>query len=80
MGILDSVGDLVSSVIAIIVMLILAVISFYITVFIVQSGADLASLSPGEDGFVVLSASILAGAAIVAGASPLSAVAGTDDA
>jgi len=74
MGFLDQFGKLVGSIIAVIVMLILAVISFYITVFIVQAGADLAGLSPGEDGFVVLGAAILVGAAIVAGASPLSAI------
>lgn len=79
MGFLNQFGELVRSIIAVIIMLVLAVISFYITVFIVQSGADIAGLSPGEDGFVVLAASILVAAAIVAGATPLSAIAGSEE-
>ncbi|MBX0325978.1 hypothetical protein EGH21_23460 [Halomicroarcula sp. F13] len=71
MGILDSFGALVSSIIASIVLLVFAILSFFITVFIVQVGAGLAGYSPSGD-FVVLSAAILATGAIVAGASPLS--------
>lgn len=71
MGILDSFGVLVSSVIAAVVMLVFAILSFFITVFIVNIGAGLAGVSPDEGGFVVLAAAVLAGAAIVAGASPM---------
>jgi len=63
-GILDS-----------IVLLILAIISFFITVFIVQVGAGLAGYTPSGD-FVVLSAAILAAGAIAAGASPLTGLGG----
>ncbi|WP_254280681.1 hypothetical protein [Haloarcula marina] len=75
MGILDSFGALVSSIIASIVLLVFAILSFFITVFIVQVGAGLAGYSPSGD-FVALSAAILATGAIVAGASPLSGLSG----
>ncbi|WP_335999394.1 hypothetical protein [Halorientalis halophila] len=74
MGVLDSFGALVSSIIAAIVMLVFAILSFFVTVFIVQMGAGLAGISPGSD-FVVLSAAILATGAIVAGASPMTGLA-----
>jgi hypothetical protein len=73
MGILDSFGALVGSMIAAIVMLVFAILSFFVTVFIVQAGAGLAGLSPTGD-FIVLSAAILATGAIVAGASPMSGI------
>lgn len=73
MGVLDSFGALVSSIIAAIVMLVFAVLSFFVTVFIVEVGADLAGHEPGAD-FITLSAAILATGAIVAGASPLTNV------
>jgi hypothetical protein len=78
MGILDSFGALVSSIIASIVLLVFAILSFFITVFIVQVGAGLAGYSPTGD-FVALSAAILATGAIVAGASPLSGLSGIDE-
>jgi len=71
MGILDSVGGLVGSIIASLVLLVFAILSYFVTVFIVQAGAGLAGYSPSGN-FVVLAAAILAGAAIVGGASPLS--------
>jgi len=74
MGFLDSFGALVSSIIAAIVMLVFAILSFFVTVFIVQMGAGLAGFSPTGD-FVVLSAAILATGAIVAGASPMTSAA-----
>jgi len=73
MGFLDSFGALVSSIIAAIVMLVFAILSFFVTVFIVQMGAGLAGFSPTGD-FVVLSAAILATGAIVAGASPMTSL------
>ncbi|SHG39102.1 hypothetical protein [Halobaculum gomorrense] len=75
MGFFDSVGALVSSVIASLVLLVFAILSFFITVFIVQVGAGLAGYSPSGD-FIVLSAAILATGAIVAGATPLSGLSG----
>jgi hypothetical protein len=75
MGFLDSFGALVSSIIAALVMLVFAIVSFFVTVFIVQAGAGLAGYSPSGE-FVVLSASILATGAIVAGATPMSSLGG----
>lgn len=69
-GALDSFGAVVSSVVASLVMLAFAVLSFFATVFIVQAGASLAGYSPSGD-FVVLAAAIIATGAIVAGGSPL---------
>jgi hypothetical protein len=70
MGLLDSFGALASSIIAAIVMLVFAILSFFVTVFIVQVGAGLAGYSPAGD-FVVLSAAILATGAIISGATPM---------
>jgi len=78
MGFLDSFGALVSSVIASLVLLVFAILSFFITVFIVQVGASLAGYSPSGD-FIVLSAAILATGAIVAGATPLSGLSGVTE-
>jgi len=78
MGFLDSFGALISSIIASIVLLVFAILSFFITVFIVQVGASLAGVTPSGD-FVVLSAAILATGAIVAGATPLSSLGGLDE-
>jgi hypothetical protein len=78
MGVLDSFGGLVSSIIAAIVMLVFAILSFFVTVFIVQVGAGLAGYSPSGD-FVVLAAAILAASAIMAGASPMSGLSGVSD-
>ncbi|MCU4717046.1 hypothetical protein [Halapricum hydrolyticum] len=73
MAILDSFGALVSSIIAALVMLVFAILSFFVTVFIVEAGASLAGYSPSGD-FVVLSAALLATGAIVAGATPMSSL------
>ncbi|WP_136715082.1 hypothetical protein [Halorientalis salina] len=78
MGFLDSFGALVSSIIAALVMLLFAILSFFITVFIVQVGAGLAGYSPSGD-FVVLSAALLATGAIVAGATPMSSLSGVEE-
>lgn len=75
MAILDSFGALAGSIVAAIVMLAFAILSFFVTVFIVQVGAGLAGYSPSGD-FVALSAAILASSAIVAGASPMSGLSG----
>lgn len=71
MGILDSFGALVGSVIASLVLLGFAILSFFVTVFIVDAGAGLAGFSPSGD-FVVLSAALIATGAIVGGAAPMS--------
>jgi len=66
MGALDSFGALVSGIVAAIVMLVFAILSMFVTVFIVDAAAGIGGLDP-SDGFVVLGASIIAAAAIVAG-------------
>lgn len=78
MGFLDSFGALASSIIAAIVMLVFAIASFFVTVFIVRIGASIAGYSPSGD-FIVLAAAILAASAIVAGSSPMSGLSGITD-
>jgi len=78
MGALDSFGALVSSIVASVVLLVFAIVSFFITVFIVEAGAGLAGYSPSGD-FVALSAAVLAAGAIVAGATPMSSLAGESE-
>lgn len=78
MGVLDSFSALVSSIIASIVLLVFAIASFFVTVFIVQVGAGLAGYSPSGD-FVVLSAAVLATGAIVAGATPMAGLSGVTE-
>lgn len=73
MGILGSFGALVSSIIAAAVMLVFAILSFFVTVFIVDAGAGLAGHSPSAD-FIALSAALMATGAIVAGASPMTSL------
>lgn len=72
---LDSLGGLLGSIVASIVLLVFAVVSFFITVFIVDVGASLAGFDPSGD-YVVLSAAILSTGAIVAGATPMTALSG----
>ncbi|MFC6863893.1 hypothetical protein ACFQGE_10485 [Halomicroarcula sp. GCM10025817] len=78
MDLLDSFGALVSSIIASIVLLIFAIASFFVTVFIVQVGAGLAGYAPSGD-FVALSAAVLATGAIVAGATPMTSLGGVTE-
>lgn len=66
MGILDAFGSLASALIAGFVMLGFAILSLFVTVFVVDIAAAIGGLNP-DDGFVVLGATVLAGAAIVAG-------------
>ena len=78
MGYLESLGALASGIVAAIVMLVFAILSFFVTVFIVQVGAGIAGYSPSGD-FVVLSAAIIATGAIVAGASPMTGLSGVTE-
>jgi len=72
-SLLDSAGSILASVLASVVLLVFAILSYFVTVFIVQVGAGLAGYSPSGD-FVVLAAAIIATGAIVAGATPVSAL------
>lgn len=62
---------LVATVVSILVMVLVAVLTFFLTVFVVSTGAGLAGYDP-DGNFVVLAASLLVVAAIVAGAFPRS--------
>ncbi len=62
------VRDLVDSVIGFAASIILAIIAFFITVFVVVTGADLANVAVDGD-FVVLSAALIVAASIIAGGS-----------
>lgn len=66
MGILDAFGSLASALIAGFVMLAFAILSLFVTVFVVDIAAAIAGLSP-DDSYVVLGATVLAASAIVAG-------------
>lgn len=70
MGIADSLGALAASIVAAIVFLIFAILSLFVTVFIVDVAAGIGGLNPSDD-FVVLSAAIIAAAAIAAGGAGL---------
>lgn len=59
-------GDLASNVIAGVVMLVFAILSFFVTVFVISTGAELAGYTP-DGNFAVLSATILVAATIIAG-------------
>lgn len=61
----DAVAEFAQNFVAFVLMIVLAVISFFFTVFIVDLGASLAG-HPGDD-FVVLSAALLVAAATLAG-------------
>lgn len=69
MGVLDAFGALASAVIAAIVMLVFAILSVFVTVFIVDVAASIAGMEDADEGFIVLGATIIAAAAIVAGGS-----------
>lgn len=75
MGLLDSFGALARSIIGAIVMFVLAIISFYVMVFIVATGSAFAGYTVSGD-FVALSAAVLSAGSIAVGASPLTAFAG----
>ena len=59
-------GGLVQSVVTFVVLIILAILAFYVTVFVVSTGAQLAGYDPSGD-FVVLSAALLVVAALLGG-------------
>lgn len=61
-------SDLIENAVAFVVLILLGIISFFITVFVVIQGASLAGLSQPSPDFVVLSASLIVVASIIAGA------------
>lgn len=64
-GVTDALGELISGIVAFIVMIVLAIISFFFTVFVVDYGASIAGY-PNND-FTVLSAALLIAAALLSG-------------
>lgn len=59
-------NDLVENVVAGVVMLVFAILSFFVTVFVISTGAQLAGYTP-DGNFAVLSATILVASTIIAG-------------
>jgi len=66
MSLRDALGGLVENVVASVAMLIFAILSFFVTVFVISTGAQLAGYTP-DGNFAVLSATILVAATIIAG-------------
>lgn len=59
-------ATLLASVVGIAVMVVIATIVFYVTVFVVSTGSSLAGLEPDDD-FVVLSAALVVVAIVLTG-------------
>lgn len=59
-------SGLVQTVATFLVLIVLSIVAFYITVFVVSTGAELAGYAPSGD-FVVLSAALLVIAALFGG-------------
>jgi len=57
---------MMESIIDFIVLIVLGIISFYITVFVIITGADLAGVTVAGD-YIVLSAALIVAASILAG-------------
>lgn len=66
MVVIKTVGSLVGIVVTVAVLTLLAIVAFFVTVFVVSTGAGLAGYDPSGD-FVVLSASLLVVAALLGG-------------
>jgi len=66
MSIVNALGDLVENIVAGVVMLVFAILSFFVTVFVISTGAGLAGYAP-DGNFAVLSATILVASTIIAG-------------
>lgn len=64
-GVTEALAGLVSGIVAFIVMIILAIVSFFFTVFVVDYGASLAGYP--NNNFTVLSAALLTAAALLSG-------------
>lgn len=71
MGVTNVLSGLVENAVAFVVMILLGIVSFFVTVFVVQAGSGLAGYSnaaaPSAD-FVVLSSALIVTASIIAGA------------
>lgn len=65
--VVDAFTGLLSNVVAFLVMIVLAILSFFLTVFVVDAGAGLAGYTELSGDFVVLSSALLVSATIIAG-------------
>jgi hypothetical protein len=65
-GVMESLSDLVENVVAFVVLIVLGIISFFVTTFIVVEGGRLAGATP-EPNFAVLSAAIIVAASLLGG-------------
>ena len=59
-------GNLVVSIVSFLVMILLAILSYFVIVLVVAAGAGFAGVEPSAD-FLVLSATLIVVAAIIAG-------------
>lgn len=59
-------SDIVENLVASVVMLVFAILSFFVLVFVVEAGAGIAGVQAGG-GYLVLSAAVIAAAGIIAG-------------
>lgn len=59
-------GNLVVSIVSFLVMILLAILSYFIIVFVVAAGAGFEGVDPSAD-FLILSATLIVVAAIIAG-------------
>lgn len=66
MSVGKALGDLVENIVTGTVMLVFAILSFFVTVFVISTGAQLAGYTP-DGNFAVLSATILVASTIIAG-------------
>ncbi len=66
MKVAEALSDLVENTVAFIVLILLGIVSFFITVFVVQTGAGLAEISPSGD-YIVISSALIVAASILAG-------------
>lgn len=66
MSVVDALSELVEGVVAFVVMILLGIVSFFVTTFVVKTGADLAGYAPSGD-FVVLSSALIVVASILSG-------------
>lgn len=66
MSVKEALSDLVENTVAFIVLILLGIVSFFITVFVVQTGAGLAEISASGD-YIVISAALIVASSILAG-------------
>ena len=66
MSVINILRILAQTVVTFVVLILLAILAFYVTVFVVSTGASLAGYDPSGD-FVILSAALLVVAALLGG-------------